>query len=558
MPNSLISTRWVQAVLSVSLICGFTQAAPPTLTHLTPGGGQRGTKVQVQCHGTFPWPVSIFSPGVKATPEKEAGRITLDLPKDLPCDRIWIRLHNQEGVSNLVPFLIGNLPEIQEVEPNDTRKNAQTLRDLPVTVNGVLSRSEVDCFSVVLKAGSSLIASLEAHNRLGSPMDAILQITSERGVVLAENHDDVDLDPLLVFRVPADGICQVKVFAFPSKPDSSIRFAGGPEFVYRLTLTTGGKVSHAFPLAVSAGTTAKVTLKGWNLPELCEASPENGTAAGAFGEMDPFGGNLSRFASGWGLVQDPRYHGSGKVRRLSLETPVWDPRDPARNGPRKVPFALSGCLAQPKEVHEHRIQVTKGQKLKIDLEARGLGFPMDPVMKILDGQGKVLSLVDDSQGGRDVQTRLTAPAEGELRILVADRFHQGGFRHCYLLTIVEDQPDFALELPNDAWVGEVGQFLEIPVTVVRSPGQKVGPITLEIRGLPPGMEAKPVVSESAGPTASKVTIKLPVAKEPFSGPVRVVGKMNEGTPLERVALTQPRFGARFDWGWLTLKTAKSK
>ena len=42
----------------------------------------------------------------------------------------------------------------------------------------------------------------------------------------------------------------VRLFAFPSVPDASVRLAGGERFIYRLTLTTVGFAEHAWPLAV--------------------------------------------------------------------------------------------------------------------------------------------------------------------------------------------------------------------------------------------------------------------------------------------------------------------
>ena len=55
----------------------------------------------------------------------------------------------------------------------------------------------------------------------------------------------------------------------PSRPtpDSSIRFAGGEAFIYRLTLTTGGFLDHAFPLAVSKECPTQVTVIGPNIGE---------------------------------------------------------------------------------------------------------------------------------------------------------------------------------------------------------------------------------------------------------------------------------------------------
>src|SRR5206468_5446479 len=131
--------------------------------------------------------------------------LEVSIPADLAADRVWVRLYNAEGASTPAPFLIGNLKEINEQEPNDRPANAQVIADPNVTVNGVLTNGDVDGFAVPLKAGQTLVAAVDAYARLGSPMDAVLQVTTPKGVVLAENHDDVQLDPRLAFTAAKPG-----------------------------------------------------------------------------------------------------------------------------------------------------------------------------------------------------------------------------------------------------------------------------------------------------------------------------------------------------------------
>src|SRR5438045_8191618 len=88
------------------IVCSFSMAtsneamsAPPTLTHLSPAGGQRGSKVVVTCAGTFNWPTRVWSPGVEAVPRSDSGKLEVTIPADLATDRVWIRLFNEEGAS---------------------------------------------------------------------------------------------------------------------------------------------------------------------------------------------------------------------------------------------------------------------------------------------------------------------------------------------------------------------------------------------------------------------------------------------------------------------------
>ena len=104
-------------------------------------------------------------------------------------------------------------------------------------------------------------------------MDAVLQVVSQEGLVLAQNDDDVGRDPRIVFEAPSAGTYIVRLFAFPAKPDSSIRFAGGSDYVYRLTLTTGGFIDYAFPLAVGRDGPKAVEAIGWNIPAAARVLP---------------------------------------------------------------------------------------------------------------------------------------------------------------------------------------------------------------------------------------------------------------------------------------------
>jgi hypothetical protein len=145
---------------------------------------------------------------------------------------------------------------------------------------------------VTLKQGETLVASLAANSLLGSPVDAVLQVCElverkpladakpqREAFALEQNHDAVGLDPRVAFKAPSDGAYLVRVFGFPSQPDSNIAFAGGDNFVYRLTLTTGPYIAAALPLAVEAGQQREVQLIGWNLPEsLQRATPASSVA----------------------------------------------------------------------------------------------------------------------------------------------------------------------------------------------------------------------------------------------------------------------------------------
>lgn len=532
-------------------------AAPPTLSHLFPAGGQRGAKVVVTCTGSFaPWPVSVWAPGVDVVPGPEAGKLEVSIPSDLPTDRVWIRLFNTEGASAAVPFLIGGLNEINELEPNNAPRNAQAITEANVTINGVLDGADVDGFAVKLAAGQTLVADLDANTQLGSPMDAILQIASPDGFVLAENHDDVDLDPRLAFTATKSGTHLVRVFAFPSAPDTTIAFRGGPNYLYRLTLTTGPFISHTVPLSATQADPGAVEVVGWNIP------PDAKLPVLAFGgprlaeaqEFETLADLRNTADARLGFVFAPNFAGAARVRLVPhTVVPVIALTDAARPQALMPPNTVTGRLKLPRQTDVFRVPLKKGQQVVIAAESRSVESPLQAVLRLTDPAGAVVANVDDPAPTRAVLMTHVAAQDGDYQLTVRDRFRQGGDRYFYRLTVRLETPDFELSAASDALVVAPDKATELVVNVQRRapPGVVVGPISIEAVDLPPGVTAPTVVSEATGDTAAKVTLKFATTGPASSGRIRIKGTASQPQAITRQARTPPKFGACFESLWLT-------
>ncbi|MBI2900085.1 MAG: hypothetical protein HYY17_07860 [Planctomycetes bacterium] len=161
------------------------------------------------------------------------------------------------GPSNRVTYAVDTLPEILEVEPNDTSETAQRI-DLPRTVNGRIAKSgDVDVFRFHGKAGDELVAEVLAR-RLQSPLDSLLRLTDASGRVVAWNDDlerkegdrRTDMgaithhaDSYLRARLPEDGVYFVHLVDAGSQ--------GGDGYGYRLRL---GPARPDFALRVTPAT----------------------------------------------------------------------------------------------------------------------------------------------------------------------------------------------------------------------------------------------------------------------------------------------------------------
>jgi len=499
-------------------LAGSAFAAPPTLDHLFPGGVARGASAEVTASGKFDrWPVRGWSssPGIAIEAGGEKGKLTIRAAPDAPPGLHWVRLFDEEGATAPRPFLVGLVPEVVEVEPNDAPGAAQRVGATPATINGRLEKNgDVDTYSVRLKKGQTLVAAMEANRRLGSPMDGVLQVASPEGFVLAQVDDEAGRDPIVVFEAPADGDFLVRAFAFPFVQESSIRFAGGAAFIYRLTLTAGPFVDHPFPLALARGESGEVDLAGWNIPEAGRR-----LTIEAAGDLDDEG--VIRVAL-------PTAANEAEIRVFDGPS-IVEPGAGAPPAPRpiRVPVAISGRIDPPGDVDAFSFAAAKGDRIDFRVESRSLGLPLDALLRVEDAGGAVLAEVDDVKGAVDPETRFVAPADGPYRVTVRDLNRRGGLRHAYLLTATAPSPDFALSLKADQFPLAPGKPTEIVVAVDRREGYAEA-IKIGLASHFDGVIAPAATSFPAGPTAKAVTLKLSPCDCARTGPIRVVGVAGDG------------------------------
>lgn len=518
-------------------------AKDPTLTGLFPAGAARGEKVTVKASGSFDhWPVTawIDHPGIAIESAPEKGNLVIQADADAEPGVYWLRLHNEDGATALRPFVVGTLPELAEVEPNDDPARPQAISTASISINGRLAKSgDVDGFSVTLERGQTLVADLEANRNLGSPMDGVLQVVSPGGFVLAQNDDTTGRDPRIVYMAPTSGTYTVRVFAFPASPDSTIRFAGGENYIYRLTLTTGGFVDHAFPLAMNRDGKPAVEAMGWNIPA------EFRTLTMPSHDDDRDNVRLAH----------PMLAGSAEVRIVAgLALAERDSKDHSNLQEIPEQGAISGRIETPNDRDVYRVTLKKGEKRLIRVESRGLGLPLDPVLRIVDISGKILAEADDTRC-LDPELVFTAPADGEYRVSVHDLNGRGGPRFAYVLTMQRPSPDFSLAIPSDRVEITPGKPTSVVVTIERKDGF-AGVIELVGDGLPSGVTLAPMTSRPGDASAKSVTLEIRAEPGARSGPFRIVGKTKEGSARPRQAFAPiPGFEAKTDHPWILIRPA---
>lgn len=441
-------------------------AAPPVVNYLYPPGGQRGTTLDVTLDGTFArWPVQVWTddPLLNAKCSTKKGVVQLTIDAATTPGTHWFRVADAEGASALRPFIVGTLPNVLEQEPNDTIAAPQTITASSV-VNGRLGKvGDVDVYAFALKQGETLVASLVAHQTFRAPIDAILQITSPDGAVLEQNNDHAGLDPQVTFTAPRDGIYRVRVFAFPATPDSAIRFFGSESSIYRLTLTKGGFIDYAVPLAVTRDTKAAVTLVGWNIP--------------------PASTHLTFTAKGTRELLTPASL-ANTVSLLVEDHPCINALT-ERPGTLAPPFSLTGRLQKPTAKDVFTVNVNKGQVLTVRVDSAEIGLGVTPVVRVLNG-ANVLARAEPASINKDVSVNYTPTQDGPVQVEVSDLYQQANARSIYRLRIAPPDHDVTLSVANDRFAVPLDKPLDVPITVAWR-GGPAKELIVRAEGLPPGL-----------------------------------------------------------------------
>lgn len=523
-------------LFAFALLPGTVRADAPVASYIFPAGGQRGTTVNVRVGGLFLHKSCAFEmlgPGIVA-PRKLAPMPTVwfegpilplpdsqrqeDYPKDMagqikiaadapPGVRYW-QLATSQGATPAMKFLVGDLPEILEQEidgepiPVDVK--------LPVTINGrIFPRADVDLWAFAAKKGQSVTCEVHAI-RLGSPLDARLEILDEQGKPLAENEPQIGGDPRLRFSVPRDGKYLVRI--------QDVNFQGSQSHVYRLTLTADPYVERVFPLGGKRGSKVEFEVTGQGLPAKATLS-------------------LPALEPPWTHVRLP----GSNAFLVDLDTLDEFPEG-AREVP--VPAVCNGRIFEPGEIDAWSISLKKGEPVEAELRAARLGSLLDGILTVTDAAGKELARAEMPQADLgDPVLRFTAPADGTYRVRVQDRFRsRGGPAYAYRLRLVRAAvPDFRLRIPTATVNVPRGGKAPLQVVIERL-GSFTEPIALAIDGLPAGVTAK---WNDKAKNTSPVAVSFEADKETVIGTTRLTirGTATKGTEtMTRQAAVAAPFG----------------
>ncbi|MDZ4405881.1 PPC domain-containing protein [Prosthecobacter sp.] len=169
-----------------------------------------------------------------------------------------------------------------------------------------------------------------------------------------------------------------------------------------------------------------------------------------------------------------------------------------------IPATITGCIAKAREEDVFTLTAKKGDDLQINVRAQAIRSPLDATLRIEDAEGKSLQQADDGEN-LDPALRWKAPKDGEFKLVVADRFHQGSVDHGYELTVKPFVPTLTGTLDTHAYMLEAGKTVEVKLNV-KAGGTFAGKIQARAAQLPVGVTADLVDVPAKGGEV-KLTLK---------------------------------------------------
>ncbi len=459
------------------------QFPEPRLTAITPAGWRAGEDVEVIVTGTDLEGADQLwfdHPGLRAFRLKDTNKFRVAIAPGTPIGAHDVRVIATYGATNPRVFMVGDRPEVREIEPNE-RPDQATPISLNLVVNGVVQASpDVDCFRLDGKKGQRIFLTID-DRRLDGRLDTVLQVCGPDGRVLAETRREGVTAPFLEVSLPVDGAYCVKV--------RDGVYNGGPDFVYRLLVADGPPPPTA----------------SWDfLP--------NSVEAGA-----------------------PTFDSSALAE--------VEPNDLERPQAVTLPVEMSGVFAAPGDFDVFRFDAKKGQVWWLEVWGERLGKPTDASFVVqrvpANGPPVEVAAADDTADPSslprfashtvDPTLRWVVPEDGTYQVVLFDLFgsRRGGPELAYRFQVRAERPDFQLflvpanpALPGGTTVRSGGRALAF--AQVRRLDGYANPIRVEPVELPAGLTCEPVVigpGQTSAPLVLTASSNAPLGE----GNLRVLG-----------------------------------
>ena len=453
------------------------------------------------------------TPAVRAHCELVFAEVTV--APDAKPGRREIRVITRRGISNALPFYVGQVPEVarkpmktctmpvlgkeylaQRKRPPEEEEVRITV---PCTMNGQVAAGEVNRYRFPASKGQRLVISAKARQLVpyvadGVPgwFQAVLKLCDSGGKELAYNDDfRFHPDPVLCFEIPDDSDYVLTI--------NEALFRGRESFVYQITIGELPFVTSIFPLGGRAGEPVKIEMNGWNLEKTTLAPPPKDAKPGHHLIAATNGKLVSNYVP-FALDTLPE----------CLDTESND--EPSKAQKVNLPIIVNGRADRPGDWDVFEVEGKAGETIVAEVHARRLGSPFDSFVKVTGADGKIIALNDDHYDAAsglntdhaDSYLMVKLPADGKYFIHLGDTRRHAGKEYVYRLRISRPQPDFELRLIPSRIVIRSKASAAVTVYAIRKDGFD-GPIKLSFKDLPEGLE-----SSGATLAANKEVVGLSV------------------------------------------------
>jgi len=485
--------------------------AIPQFTSVAPISGQRGTTVEVTLQGQNLNQVTeiLFSgsgisaeiknadsqPLIQFNGQGISGKIPtgdrltaqFTIASSAPVGSQNLRLATANGVSNPQRFIVSDLPETVETEPNSTTDQANVLT-LPVVVNGTItSADDLDLFQFPVKKNQRLICDVLA-SRIGSPLDSLLTLFDPTGKEIISEDLSNGLDSLIDYTVQVSGNYTLQI--------RDVRYKSGNNFFYRIRIGELPYLDTIFPLGGKRDTESTVSVTGRNLGSIKSIQMSISPDA-------PLGNQELRVVNANGVSTNPHAFVAGNLKE-TLEKEPNNAADQANSI--EIPAVINGRINPQKDIDCFSLQVPPMTRLIFEVNAQRLGSQLDAFLSLFDSKGEQLTVNDDVIGA-EARIDFSFPQEGKYVISIRDLNNQGGSNFSYRLSIAPLRPDFGLTvIPENPRVTR-GGTTNLTVSINRIDEFREA-ISLYFAGFPQDFDVSPVL---IGPdqTQTQVTITAP-------------------------------------------------
>ena len=545
------------------------QTSYPMIMSLAPNSAQIGQTTELTIQSRYDLSgtrrIWISGDGVTAEPihpevkedEKPKSatslKIKLTVSPDAEPGVREFRLSTASGASTIGQLVVVRDAVVVETKDNNTAQTA-TAATLPATLCGCIEKNEdLDFFKFSVEANQTVCFHVRSQrlqdkiHDLQQHIDPILFLRNSAGSTIASSDNHFYGDPFICHTFKQAGEYFIEI--------RDVRYTGNKYWEYSIEANSRPFVSNVYPLGVAAGQETSLELIGFNLPDQHQVA---WTAP-----ADTQGGQLVQLP----LADDVTNAVPVVVTELPTILESVSTND-AANFLQTItlPAAINGRIAKTTEIDLYQFTAKKGEKFTFEVKARRHGSALDPIIRILDKDGKSRGENDDFSLYKRTfaDSRLenwTAPADGDYQIEIRDLHLRGGDNFVYLIEVTKPEPYFELYLDTDKTQITPGGWGVMFANVVRKNGF-AGGVQLHVEGLPEGVTASAGRVLPGKPTAGCIVFHAPEGTAVDMWSIKVWGTAEmpigeEQPPIELVStattyqeIYQPG-GGRGHWPVLT-------